>query len=70
MTPVPRYGYRIGVPKAGAWHEVLNSDAGVYGGSNLGNGGGVGADAVAVNGFEASVALTLPPLATIVLRAS
>ncbi len=70
MTPVPRYGYRIGVPKAGTWTEVLNSDAGVYGGGNLGNGGMVGTDQVPTQGYDTSVVLTLPPLATIVLRAS
>ncbi|WP_341248557.1 1,4-alpha-glucan branching protein GlgB [Cupriavidus pauculus] len=68
MTPVPRYGYRVGVPFVGDWEECLNTDAGVYGGSNLGNGGRVQADATPSHGQPASVALTLPPLATLVLR--
>ncbi len=41
MTPVPRYGYRIGVPLGGAWREIFNSDSSFYGGSNLGNQGRV-----------------------------
>jgi 1,4-alpha-glucan branching enzyme len=68
MTPVPRPGYRLGVPFAGAWDECLNSDAGVYGGSNIGNGGRVEAGDTASHGQPASVELTLPPLATLVLR--
>ncbi len=39
MTPVPRPGYAIGVPRPGRWRELLNSDAAIYGGSNMGNGG-------------------------------
>ena len=68
MTPVPRHGYRIGVPRGGHWSEVLNTDAGLYGGSNFGNGGGVMADAAPMHGHEMSVSLVIPPLATIVLR--
>ena len=41
FTPVPRHGYRIGVPEPGWYAELLNSDAAIYGGSNVGNGGGV-----------------------------
>ena len=67
FTPVPRYGYRLGVPQGGAWREVLNTDAGVYGGSNVGNSGAVGAEDVPSNGLPASLLLTLPPLATLVL---
>ena len=67
MTPVPRYHYRIGVPKAGPWHEVLNTDAGVYGGSGVGNGGAVETERNAQAEGE-SLSLTVPPLATIVLR--
>ena len=70
MTPVPRPGYRIGVPKAGYWREVLNSDAAVYGGSNLGNNGGVEAEPIGLNGHSQSVSVMIPPLATIVLKAS
>jgi 1,4-alpha-glucan branching enzyme len=68
MTPVPRYGYRIGVPDAGAWREVFNSDSDYYWGSNVGNAGRVEAAAVAAHGQPQSVELTLPPLSTIFLR--
>ncbi len=69
MTPVARHGYRIGVPVAGLWREVLNTDSEIYGGGNRGNGGMVAADdAVASHGQLASLSLTLPPLSTIYLR--
>lgn len=68
FTPVPREGYRIGVPFAGTWHEVLNSDAGLYAGSNYGNGGGVVSDDVPSHGQGCSVALNLPPLGVLVLQ--
>ncbi|WP_145140575.1 1,4-alpha-glucan branching protein GlgB [Roseomonas gilardii] len=67
LTPVPREGYRIGVPSGGWWHELLNSDAGNYGGSNLGNAGGVMAEDLPSHGQAQSLSLILPPLATIVL---
>jgi len=68
LTPVPHHGYRIGVPSAGAWREIFNSDGGVYGGSDLGNGGWAHAEASPLHGQPASLPLTLPPLATLVLR--
>jgi 1,4-alpha-glucan branching enzyme len=68
FTPVPRLAYRVGVPHGGGWREVFNSDAAIYGGSNLGNGGWVQADHEPSNGFPASLLLILPPLATIVLQ--
>lgn len=68
FTPVPRYKYRIGVPTAGRWQEILNSDAAPYGGSGIGNEGGTTAVAEASHGLPASVALTLPPLAALLLR--
>jgi len=68
MTPVPRMRYRIGVPRAGAWHEVLNTDADIYGGSNMGNGGAVHTEEVASHGHSASLALALPPLSTVLFR--
>lgn len=68
FTPVVRHGYRIGVPKAGAYEEILNSDSHYYGGSNVGNVGHIEADAVPMHGLPYSLALTLPPLATLVLR--
>jgi len=69
MTPVPRVGYRVGMPREGRWSEVLNTDAGVYGGSNMGNGGLIHTEAIQSHGWPHSASLTLPPLATIVLRA-
>ena len=68
LTPHPLHGYRIGLPKGGEWREVLNSDAAVYGGSNVGNAGLVVADGHAVHGQAQSAALNLPPLGAIALR--
>ncbi len=68
MTPVPRHDYSIGVPSAGFWDEMVNTDAAVYGGSGIGNGEGVEALAQASHGMEHSLVLTLPPLATLFLR--
>ncbi|MBB3101775.1 1,4-alpha-glucan branching protein GlgB [Azomonas macrocytogenes] len=68
FTPVVRKNYRIGVPIAGPWQEVLNSDAACYGGSNVGNGGQVEAEQLASHGQPVSLNLTLPPLAVIALR--
>ncbi|MCX7843798.1 MAG: 1,4-alpha-glucan branching protein GlgB [Candidatus Bipolaricaulota bacterium] len=68
FTPVVRPGYRVGVPFPGFWEEVLNSDAREYGGSGVGNLGGVWAEAVPAQGFPWSLPLTLPPLAVLFLR--
>jgi 1,4-alpha-glucan branching enzyme len=68
FTPVPRFGYRIGVPPAASYTELLNSDADIYGGGDVGNGGVVFPEAVAAHGFEASLALTLPPLGFLLLK--
>ena len=68
FTPVPRDGYRIGVPGAGWYAEILNSDAALYGGSNVGNGGGVRSEPVAAHGFDQSIRLTLPPLGCLMLK--
>ncbi|MCP5298105.1 MAG: 1,4-alpha-glucan branching protein GlgB [Chromatiaceae bacterium] len=69
LTPVPRTGYRIGVPEAGSYEEIFNSDSALYGGSNLGNGAGpVDSQPHAWMGRAHSVAVTLPPLGGIVLR--
>jgi 1,4-alpha-glucan branching enzyme len=70
MTPVPRVGYGIGVPRPGYWRELLNTDAGVYGGSNMGNAGGVNSVDTSMHGEAQSLFLTLPPLATIFLSPS
>jgi len=68
MTPVPRYGYRIGVPLDGTWREIFNSDSEFYGGSNIGNQGQVMTQAFPAHGQPYSVEIILPPLATIYLR--
>jgi 1,4-alpha-glucan branching enzyme len=70
FTPVPRYDYRIGVPIGGYWRELLNSDAGDYGGSGLGNLGGVQADEISHHGQPYSVNLNLPPLAIAFFKVS
>ncbi len=62
FTPVPRYSYRLGVPRGGFWREALNSDAGDYGGSNMGNMGGVDAVPIPLHGRPHSLTITLPPL--------
>lgn len=67
FTPVPRHGYRIGVPSGGFWREVLNTDAAGYGGGNLGNAGGARTEDRAAHGHGQSLLLTLPPLATLFL---
>ena len=67
-TPVVRYGYHIGVPRPGHYEEVLNTDAGIYGGSNVGNLGGMNAGEHAWQGRRYSLALTLPPLAAVFLK--
>lgn len=66
FTPVPRPNYRIGVPKTGVYREIFNSDSEHYGGSNLGN-LAVSASAEASHGFPATLTLTLPPLAGVLL---
>jgi 1,4-alpha-glucan branching enzyme len=66
FTPVPRPGYRIGVPCAGRWLEVLNSDAADYGGSGVGNLGGVASDEIPWHGHPHSIEITLPPLGLVV----
>lgn len=68
FTPVPRAGYRLGVPRDGHWTEVLNSDGVAYGGSGLGNLGGVESEPVKHHGYPQSISITLPPLATLVFR--
>ncbi len=68
FTPVPRFGYRVGVPGPGFYRELVNTDAAVYGGANLGNGGGAWAEPRPWSGQPWSVALTLPPLSVLVLK--
>ena len=68
FTPVLRQGYRLGVPAAGSYEEIFNSDSAWYGGSNTGNGGGLQSTPVPHHGREHSLTLTLPPLAVVVLK--
>ncbi|MEK7307759.1 MAG: 1,4-alpha-glucan branching protein GlgB, partial [Nitrospirota bacterium] len=68
LTPVPRYGYRIGVPSGGYWKEILNSDSEIYGGSGLGNFGGQEASPVSAHGRDHSLYLTLPPLSVLFFK--
>jgi 1,4-alpha-glucan branching enzyme len=67
FTPVPRQGYRIGVPLAGRYREIINTDAAIYGGSGTGN-GEMHTEASPAHGHDQSIALTLPPLATVMLK--
>jgi 1,4-alpha-glucan branching enzyme len=62
FTPVPRHHHRLGVPQAGPWRELLNSDALLYGGSGQGNLGGVRTSPVACHDQRQSLVVTLPPL--------
>jgi len=68
FTPVPRRGYRVGVPLDGHWREVLNSNAAAYGGTDEGNFGGVHSEAFECHGHPYSLLLNLPPLAVVVLK--
>ena len=68
FTPVERLGFRIGIPRAGFWEEILNTDAAIYGGENRGNFGGVASTDTGADGHQQSLTLTLPPLSVVVLR--
>ncbi|MBV9553534.1 MAG: 1,4-alpha-glucan branching protein GlgB [Alphaproteobacteria bacterium] len=68
FTPVPRDGYRLGVPEAGRWRALLNTDASRYGGSDYTNGHDAMAEAASWHEQPASLTLNLPPLATVILR--
>ncbi len=68
FTPVPRYNYRVGVPRGGFWEEVLNSDATLYGGSGHGNVGGAEAVPIPLHGRYNSISLTLPPLGVLFFK--
>jgi 1,4-alpha-glucan branching enzyme len=65
FSSVIRGGYRLGLPKTGFYREILNTDSSLYGGSNLGNGGGVQAEAVPSHGLPYSAVIALPPLASL-----
>ena len=68
FTPVPRQVYRLGVPRPGFYRELLNSDSEHYGGSNMGNGGGVEADAIPWSGKPCSLTTVLPPLSILIFK--
>ena len=68
FTPVPRHHYRIGVPELGWYRELINTDGIIYGGSNMGNGGGVHATETPSHGFRYSLTVTLPPLSVLMLK--
>jgi 1,4-alpha-glucan branching enzyme len=68
FTPVPREAYTIGVPEGGWYRELLNSDGDMYGGSNLGNGGGVMAEEKPSHGFDHSISVTVPPLGFVLFK--
>ncbi len=68
FTPMPRTNYSVGVPHGGYWRELLNSDAAIYGGSGIGNLGGVEAAPISAHGRRHSLQLTLPPLGMVLLK--
>jgi 1,4-alpha-glucan branching enzyme len=68
MTPVPRSDYRVGVPFAGGWRELVNTDSASYGGTNRGNAGYVQSRPVPAQSEQQSLELIIPPLATLILR--
>ena len=67
LSPVPRDGYRLGLPRSGRWREALNTDSSYYGGSDVGNLGGVAPEPIPWHGQPFSAQLTLPPLAAVML---
>jgi 1,4-alpha-glucan branching enzyme len=68
FSAIPHHGYRLGLPFTGRWHEVLNTDAHVYGGSGVGNFGGLDADGPGWHGMASSAELSVPPLGAVWLR--
>lgn len=68
FTPIPRLDHRVGVPLSGFWEEILNTDANDYGGSGIGNAGGVNSEQVSWHGKNQSILIKLPPLASVVFR--
>ncbi|MEW6740664.1 MAG: 1,4-alpha-glucan branching protein GlgB [Nitrospirota bacterium] len=68
LTPIPRFGYRVGVPRGGFYREILNSDSEIYWGGNIGNAGGVYADNVPCHARQFSLNLILPPLSVLILK--
>jgi 1,4-alpha-glucan branching enzyme len=68
FTPVPRGEYRFGVPAAGVYDEVFNTDSEIFGGSNMGNSAGIVSEAVNAHGRDQSIRVALPPLAVVVFK--
>jgi 1,4-alpha-glucan branching enzyme len=68
LTPVVRYNYRVGVPEAAEFRELLNTDSACYGGSNIGNEGSVEAEPEPFHGYAQSLSLTLPPLSCLIFE--
>ena len=68
FTPVPRHQYRLGVPQAGTYAEIFNSDAQYYGGSNISNGTSIHTEPTAWMGQAQSISISLPPLSGIILQ--
>jgi 1,4-alpha-glucan branching enzyme len=68
FTPVPHPGYRFGVPAPGYYAEVFNTDAEMFGGSNMGNGSGVSSEPVNSHNRDQSILVTLPPLAVVIFK--
>jgi 1,4-alpha-glucan branching enzyme len=68
FTPVPRHQYRLGVPQAGTYAEIFNSDAQFYGGGNVSNGIQIHTEPTAWMGHPQSIAITLPPLSGLILQ--
>ena len=68
FTPTPHSNYRFGVPEEGFYAEIFNSDSVLFGGSNLGNAGGIASEAVPQHGRNQSISVTLPPLAVVVFK--
>jgi len=68
FTPVPRVNYQVGVPHAGVYQEIFNSDSEIFGGSNVGNSGALAAEHLTAHGRPASMRVTLPPLGVVVFK--
>jgi 1,4-alpha-glucan branching enzyme len=68
FTPVPREDYRVGVPAAGFYAELLNSDSHIFAGSDVGNSGGASSEPIAAHGFAQSIRVTVPPLGCLLLK--
>ena len=65
LSPVPREGYRLGLPRAARWQEAINTDSTFYGGSDVGNLGGLEPEPIPWHGQPVSALVTLPPLAAV-----